>query len=121
MSNEDKKLSYFTELGFFQNDVVLGRSVIRKKTKWVIIVYILLSMGIFSRQITNFPIVDINFSNLRWPVFFASLIIGFAILPYIMRRITARRPTPGLEHTLSAFGMGFFIDFASSKLIAYFS
>ena len=111
---------YFKEMGFYRNEISLGPSIRQKRMRWVGIVYLLLSLGIFGRQITNFPQVSMKFFNLNGSVFFASLIIGFAILPYVMRKITKRKPKPGIEHTISAFGIGFFIDFASSELLRYF-
>jgi hypothetical protein len=112
---------YFQDLGFYRNEVNLGPSIRAKRNKWTAIVYALLVTGIFGRQITNFPKVSMNFHNLNFSVFFASLIIGFAILPYVIRKITASNPKPALEHTLTAFGIGFFIDFASSALLGFFS
>jgi len=112
---------YFEDLGFYRNEINLGASIKQKRLQWTAIVYGLLSSGIFCRQVTNFPKVTMNFLNFNLSVFLASMIIGFAILPYIMRKITKNRPKPGLEHTLSAFGMGFFIDFASSSLLRYFA
>jgi len=113
-------LEYFKDMGFYRDVKTFGPSIRQKRMKWTAIVYVLLSLGIFSRQITNFPKVSMNYANLNFSVFFASLIIGFAILPYVMRKLTKKAPKPGLEHTLSAFGIGFFIDLASSEIIKHF-
>jgi hypothetical protein len=113
--------NYFTDMGFYHNQKALGRSLLNKKARWTIVVYLLVSLGIFCRQITSFPVVDLNPANIKVSIFLASMIIGFAILPYVMRRISKNKPNPSLEHTLSAFGIGFFIDLASSQLIRFFS
>lgn len=115
-NNNMSVLNYFSDLGFYHDKQVLGRSTLQKKYIWTIIIYLLLATGIFARQITQFPKVEINVNNLRWSVFFASMIFGFAILPYVMRRISKNRPNPSIEHTLSAFGIGFFVDFANTQL-----
>jgi|GEM_PF-4090136 len=113
--------NYFQDMGFYHDQQVLGRSILKKKTKWTIIVYFLVSLGIFSRKISSFPKVDLNMVNLRWPVLIASLIIGFAILPYVMQKISKKQPKPSTEHTLGAFGIGFFIDLASSQIVKFFN
>jgi hypothetical protein len=109
---------HFTELNFFYKEMHLGPDIQNKKTKWLIIVYMLLSLGIFGRQITQFPKVDLNFNNITWSILATSFIVGFAILPYVMRRISNKNQgKPGIEHILGAFGLGFFMDFASQQLI----
>lgn len=113
---------YFIELDFFYTEKYLGKSLRRRKREWVVIVYLLLSFGIFCRQITNFPEVDLKLDNLRFSVLIASFIIGFAILPAIIKRLNKRsKGKPKLEHTLSAFGFGFFVNLISEKLLVYFN
>lgn len=110
---------HFLEMNFFYQEIHFGPDIQNKKTKWLIIVYLLLSLGIFGRQITQFPKIDLNFSNITWSVLATSFIVGFAILPYIMRRISKKNNgKPSIEHILAAFGLGFFMDFASQQLIA---
>lgn len=110
---------YFFEMDFYYQEMYLGPDVKRKKTKWLIIVYLLLSLGIFGRQITQFPKIDLNFGNITWSVLATSFIVGFALLPYVMRRISKRNNgKPTIEHILGAFGLGFFMDFASQQLLA---
>jgi hypothetical protein len=56
---------------------------------------------------------------MSWPVLVTSFIVGFAILPYVMRRISKKNGgKPSIEHILGAFGLGFFMDFASQQLIS---
>jgi len=110
--------TYFTNFEFFWNEYTLGPSLQTKRITWTIAVYALLSLGIFSRQITAFPMVDINFSNLRTPVFIASFLIGFALLPPVMRWISKKISKPNWEHALVAFSIGFFIDLSNQILIS---
>jgi hypothetical protein len=112
--------SYFIEMDFYYNEQILGSSFIENKKKWTVAVYALTCAGIFCRQITNFPKVDINFNNLKWTVFIASLIFGFAILPVVMRWISSKNPKPSFEHVISAFGIGFFVDFTDNVIKSYF-
>ena len=110
---------HFLEMNFFYKEIHFGPDIQNKKAKWLTIVYLLLSLGIFGRQITQFPKIDLNFSNITWSVLITSFIVGFAILPYIMRRISKKNNgKPSIEHVLAAFGLGFFMDFASQQLIS---
>ena len=110
---------YFTELDFYYKEIVLGKSIFKKKKLWVIIVYMLLSIGIFSRQITKFPQIDLNLNNLRTSVFLASLIVGFAVLPLVIKRLNKiTKGKPKIEHIMWSFSMGFFIDLIISNLLA---
>ena len=120
MSNNLLNLKYyFTEMNFYYKEIRFGPDLQKNKTKWLIIVYFLLSFGIFARQITQFPKIDLNFNNITWSILLASAIVGFAILPYIMRRISKRNNgQPTIEHILAAFGIGFFMDFANQQLIS---
>lgn len=119
MSNFYKIKYHFFEMNFFYKEIHLGPDIQNKKAKWLIIVYLLLSSGIFSRQITQFPKIDLNFTNMAWPVLVTSFIVGFAILPFVMRRISKKnRGKPSIEHILGAFGLGFFMDFASQQLMS---
>jgi len=112
---------YFKDMGFFHNEEYLGPRLIQKKTRWTILVYVLVSLGIFCRQITNFPTVSMNMTNFNFSVFAASMIVGFAILPYVMKKISRKKPKLSYEHTLSAFGIGFFIDLTNSILLKFFA
>jgi uncharacterized membrane protein YczE len=87
-----------------------------KKAVLAIVVYILLALGIFCRQITKFPIVDLNLENIRWSVFFASLIIGFALLPPVIRWLNRGGRRLSAIQVITAFSIGFLIDL-SSQLI----
>jgi prepilin signal peptidase PulO-like enzyme (type II secretory pathway) len=87
-----------------------------KKLLPVITVYVLLACGIFCRQITQFPIVDLNVANVRWSVLIASFIIGFALLPPVMRWINRGGKELGAIQVITAFSIGFLIDL-SSQLI----
>lgn len=131
MSNNNISLKmkvkhHFKEMDFFYDEKRLGSDLDKKKQYWGFLVYFLLSLGIFSRQITQFPKVEINFSNIKWSVLIASFIFGFAVLPYIMRWISRRsKGKPTGQHIISAFGFGFFLDFANNnimpKILEFFS
>jgi hypothetical protein len=110
-------LKYFTNLEFLWNERTFGPSLARKRSLLTLSAYLLLSLGLFSRQITAFPIVDINPHNLRWSVLFASFIIGLALFPPVIRYINKKREKPGVEHAIAAFGLGFFVDLANGTLI----
>jgi len=109
---------YFTDLNFFWNELTFGPTLSRKRSLYAAASYILLSLGLFSRQITDFPNVDIKFANIRWPVLLASFIIGLALFPPMMRYLNKKNTKPGMEHVVLAFGLGFFVDLASGKIIA---
>jgi len=111
-------LSYFTDLNFLWDEHTFGPTLSQKRALYAAGSYIFLSMGLFARQITAFPRVDINATNIRWPVLIASFIIGLALFPPIMRFFNKKDKKPGIEHVILAFGIGFFIDLASGKIIA---
>lgn len=104
--------SYFTDLYFYRDEMHLGSS--DKVIWWTLLMYFLDTLGVFCRQITNFPKVSLNLSNLQWTVFFASLIFGFAILPLAIRKINLKKQDPSLVQVLSAFSIGFFMDFTTN-------
>jgi hypothetical protein len=112
---------YFTELEFYQTKKTLGVGELHdKKILWTLLVYLLASLGIFSRQITNFPKVSINFANLQWNVLITSFIFGLVALPFFIKRVNAVNSDPGFTQILSAFGIGFFMDFADNAIINYY-
>jgi hypothetical protein len=109
-------MSYFTDLGFLpatsEHDLTLGRSADRRR--WTAIAYILFSLGIFARQLIPFPKVVMETANLRWSTLAASLVIGLALFPPVIKWLNRKRPRPSFEHVLSAFSYGFFIDLAAA-------
>lgn len=113
-----KGLRYFTDLNFLWDEHTFGPTLSQKRALYAAAAYVLLSLGLFARQITAFPQVDINAANIRWPVVLASFIIGLALFPPIMRFFNKKDKKPGFEHVVLAFGIGFFVDLASGKIIA---
>jgi hypothetical protein len=113
--------SYLLNLEFVFGDErdkpVYGRRSRLNKAAPAIVVYVLLALGIFCRQITKFPVVDLNVENIRWSVFLASLIIGFALLPPVIRWINRGGKKLSAIQITTAFSIGFLIDL-SSQLIA---
>lgn len=107
-------MKYLLDLRFFQGETTLGAT--SRRMQWTLAVYFVLVAGVFCRQITAFPKVDMNLDNLRWGVLAASFILGLVVLPPVMRFLNGKRRTPGFEHILSAFGVGFLIDFSSKVL-----
>jgi len=109
-------MNYFTNLEFLPeeslDDVQLGRN--QQRRRWTAATYVLFSLGIFSRQITAFPKVDVAVANIRWSVLAASFVIGLALFPPVMRWLNRRRKRPSFEHVLTAFSIGFFIDLAAA-------
>lgn len=124
-------IQYFTRLEFYQGtlgssgETRLSKNDEGKAFLWTLAVYFLLSAGIFCRQITNFPkSVHLNLANLQWDVVVASLIFGLAYLPQVIRKLNEERnkkkKMQKWPQVLSAFGIGFFIDFASNGVIHYY-
>jgi hypothetical protein len=111
-------LRYFSDLNFLWDQHTYGPTLSQKRAAYAAGSYLLLSLGLFARQITAFPKVDINCANIRWPVLLASFIIGLALFPPIMRFFNKKNKKPGFEHVVLAFGIGFFVDLASGKVIA---
>lgn len=110
-------LRYLTNLEFLPSEHTFGPDLKRRRSLLTLGSYLLLSLGLFSRQITAFPIVEIRWENLRWSVLVASFLIGLALFPPIMRSLNKRRKKPGIEHAITAFGIGFFVDLANGTLI----
>ncbi len=108
---------YFTNFEFYWDRQELGASLQTKRKIWTLSVYILLSLGIFSRQITAFPQVQMAYESINWSTLTASLIIGGALVPPVMRWISRKVKEPNWEHAISAFSIGFFVDLSSKLLI----
>lgn len=112
-------MNYFTNLEFLPaqslDEVELGRS--NRRQRWTAATYALFCLGIFSRQIIAFPRVEFAMANVRWSVLAASFIIGLALFPPVMRWLNRRRTRPSIEHVLTAFSTGFFIDLAAAGAV----
>jgi hypothetical protein len=113
---------YFTNFEFYrgQDRLPLGGDIFEKKVLWTISVYLLTSLGIFCRQICNFPKVSINLANVQWNVLVASFIFGLALLPFFIKQVNRIDSKPGLPQVLTAFGVGFFVDLASNAIIGFY-
>lgn len=109
-------IGYFKDLGFFSEEAELGKR--KKKALLVIGVYITLALGIFTRQISAFPTVDLRIENLRGSVLIASVILALAIAPPLMRWISRRhKGQPNWEHVAWSFTYGFFSNLLMDKII----
>lgn len=114
----EKLSSYFLDLNLKTEDPDEPHYA---KPKWsknaqTLVMYVLLASGIFARQITAFPMVNLNLENLQRNVLIASFIIGLALFPAVFRWISRRRRELDWMHVLTAFSIGFFVDL-SSQLI----
>ena len=103
-------MRFFSDLDFYPHDTHLGPRIQTKRHVWTIAVYILLSLGIFARQLTDFPNVRFNVAQFNWSVLTGSFVIGLAIFPPAMRWLNAHRGVPGLEHIFAPFTIGFFLN-----------
>jgi hypothetical protein len=108
---------YYTQLNFNDDKQMLGPS---NETWLSVAIYGLASLGIFCRHITQFPKVKINFANLQWSVLAASFIFGLAVLPFFIKRVNAVNSTPGIHQIITAFGVGFFMDFTTNAIINFY-
>ena len=108
---------YFGNLEFLWDEYTLGPGLQNRRHLLTALSYVLLSLGLFSRQITAFPSVDLRLERFQWSVLAASLIIGLAVFPPVMRRLNHSRRKPSVEHAIAAFSLGFFIDLSSSKVL----
>ena len=109
-------MRYFSNLEFLPDEIELGVS--KRRRWWTIAGYFIFCLGIFARQLIPYPRVIVDYTNLRWPVLFASFIIGLALFPPLMRRLNKRRRNPGGEHLVTAFSVGFFVDLATAGAAA---
>ena len=110
-------MRYFTNLEFYSDLVTFGPSLQRKRALWTLAVYLILCAGILLRQLTRLAPLDFDPSKFSWSVFAASVIVGLAILPPVLRWISGKKRVPSWEHALSAFGIGFFVDLSSAKIL----
>lgn len=109
-------MRYFTNLEFLPDEVDLGSSVSRRR--WTATAYVAFCLGIFARQLIPYPRVVVESANLRWSCLLASFIIGLALFPPVIRWLNVRRRKPSVEHVVTAFSFGFFVDLASSGVAA---
>jgi hypothetical protein len=109
-------MRYITNLEYLWDQRSFGPDLQRRRKLLTLSSYALLCFGLFSRQITDFPTVNLRVQNITWPVLIASLLIGLAIFPPVMRYLNKQRRKPSWEHTLTAFSAGFFVDLSNAKL-----
>jgi len=113
-------MNFFSNLEFFPKDTRLGPRIQTKRHLWTLAAYLLLSLGIFARQIIDFPNIRFNIAQINTPVLAASFIVGLAVFPPAMRWLNSRRTTPGLEHMLTPFTLGFFLNLTMKFLMKGF-
>lgn len=127
-------LQFFTDFGFETPidpaKIDLGgenKANLEEKTEpsifWTIFIYILLCLGIYSRNLVNFPSTmdGINSNALKVNILVASFIIGLAILAPLLRVISRfHNGRFTWQHCLTAFTIGFFGDMTFQVLLKSF-
>jgi hypothetical protein len=108
---------YFSNLEYLWDEYTFGPNLQTKRNLLTVFSYLLLSLGLFSRQITGYPSVEMRPEKVKWSILIASFLIGLALFPPIMRRLNLKRRKPSWEHALVAFSIGFFIDLSSNTVI----
>jgi hypothetical protein len=106
---------YFSNLDFYWDRTELGSGLQTRRNQLTVIAYLLLSAGIFTGQAVDTKGVD--FRPVHLSTLGASFVIGLALLPPVIRWLNRRRTKPSLEHFLTAFSIGFFINLSSTKVL----
>ncbi len=114
----NRVLTYFTDLGFLgsREYIELGPTAAQLRLLWTVGVYVMSSLGIFSRHYIDVPHLRIPQEPFSATVLAASFIIGLALLPLPIKWFNSKRRKPKWEHVLFAFSFGFFVDLASASL-----
>lgn len=84
-----------------------------KRLLWEVSAWLLVAGGIFSRKALMLNDFVWDWSRLTVGAFLASLVIGLATFPLLMKWLNRRRPKVGLEHFATSFAFGFFLDLAA--------
>jgi hypothetical protein len=108
---------YFTNLEFYPTDTRLGPRIQARRVLSVGGAYLLLSLGIFARQIIDLPAIRFAPEQANTSVLAASFIVALAVFPPFMRWINIHRPVPGIEHILAPFTVGFFLNLLLKFLV----
>jgi hypothetical protein len=106
---------YFTNLEFYADRTELGSGLQRRRNWLLVLMYALLSLGIFAHEAVDIP--SVSFKTVHWATLGASFVIGLALLPPIIRWINKRRKKPSFEQVLTAFSVGFFVDLSSKEIL----
>lgn len=107
-------LRYFTNLEFYADTTELGSGTQTRRNWLTAFMYMLLSLGIFAQEAVD--IASVSFKPVHWATLGASFVIGLALLPPLIRWLNRKRRVPSLEHVLTAFSVGFFIDLSSKEI-----
>jgi uncharacterized membrane protein YczE len=94
----------------------MGSGLNRRRKLLTLLMYILLSLGIFGHEAVN--LAPVSFRHVEWSTLGASFVVGFALLPPVMRWINRRKRKPSWEQVITAFSIGFFIDLSSKQVLA---
>lgn len=74
---------------------------------WQIAGWVLMVAGILLRRLTVEGLAGITPASMG-----LSVVIGFVVMPLVMRRVTGRYPRPDLRHVATPVSVGFFLDVA---------
>ena len=111
-------MRYLENLEFYPDEIVLGSSIAKWRWIWTLASYVLLSLGLFSRQLIAWPKVELG-SIPQWGTLAASFIVGLAVFPPAMRWLNRKRRRPSVEHILGSFTFGFFLDSLFKQALAF--
>lgn len=110
-------MRYFSNLEFYPRTMELGSSIQGRRDLLTILMYVLLSLGIFSHHAVN--LTPLGFRTVAWSTLFASFVVGLALLPPVIRWINLRTERPSLIQIVTAFSIGFFIDLSSDEILIH--
>jgi hypothetical protein len=117
MALRSKLTRYLLDLGFYPDRLELGRGIQQRRATLTVAAYIFLVAGVLSRQCIPLPTVVFNFSNVRYSVVIASILVGTALFPLFMKWFNRTAPRPTFLHAIGAFSFGFFVDLADHSVL----
>ncbi|MGE0447725.1 MAG: hypothetical protein AB7P99_21050 [Vicinamibacterales bacterium] len=74
---------------------------------WQVAGWVLMVAGILLRRLTVEGLSGITPASMG-----LSVVMGFVVMPLVMRRVTGRYPRPDLRHVAAPVSVGFFLDVA---------
>src|SRR5271157_5691703 len=108
-------MRYFMNLEFYPDRTEMGPGLQNRRNVLVVLMYVLLSLGIFAHEAVNLS--PVSFRPVHWSTLGASFVMGVALLPPAIRWINGRKRKPSWEQVLTAFSIGFFIDLSSRQVL----
>lgn len=108
-------MRYFSNLEFYPRTTELGGGIQRRRNLLTALMYVLLSLGIFSHDVVS--IAPLGFRPITWSALAASFILGLALLPPAIRWINIKTTEPSPLQVITAFSIGFFVDLSSKEFL----